>query len=465
MKRFLAWMLVCLLLIPGAALGKAKRMNADVPVWTEETVRQYTLDYIGGKDMSRLWGYYDLQIRRYMPLSAFETFMSDLQWMTGDFLELGEYTSFAEPENKLKTHVLHLYMEKKDLDLYFTHKDQEDDWEIMAIQFVPVPKQSLPNNADMLVSDDGGVGGLSSKITYTETEITVGTDETPLKGILTMPQEAAKGEKVPVCVLVHDQGAMDMDHTMGATAFFADLAHTLADMGIASIRYDKRTYTYGETPEMTAWEETVQDAILAGKQLKANPSVDTRRVVAVGLGLGASLAPRIVSQSEGAFTAMMMIGGTPESYAQYTLEHSDLSAYSAEALKALKKTVAALGDMTEAEAMALELFGKNGYYYWEMLQYDPVKLITAMRLPTYIAQGKRDPTLDEDKGWRLFSEKIGVATYVSTKGFRGLNHILMNDLSVDAEGRPQYVAATTLDHSAGRTLSQWILSLYQTEEE
>ncbi|MEG0513864.1 MAG: hypothetical protein RR653_14235, partial [Clostridia bacterium] len=67
MKRFLALMLVALLLIgcvPTAAFAKKNtQMNKDVPVWTEDTVRQYALDYVSGKSMSRLWGYYDLQIR------------------------------------------------------------------------------------------------------------------------------------------------------------------------------------------------------------------------------------------------------------------------------------------------------------------------------------------------------------------------------------------------------------------
>ena len=67
MKRFTAWMLAIILLaacLPGSAFAKAKQMNDDVPYWTEAAVRQYALDYIEGKSMTRLWGYYDLQIRR-----------------------------------------------------------------------------------------------------------------------------------------------------------------------------------------------------------------------------------------------------------------------------------------------------------------------------------------------------------------------------------------------------------------
>lgn len=115
MKRAIALMLmltVILACLPAVSLA-AKQMEDGVPVWNEETVRQYALDYIEGKSMSRLWGYYDLQIRRYMPMETYEAMLTDLEWMTGAFIELGSYRCFEEPENQLKTHVLHLIMESR----------------------------------------------------------------------------------------------------------------------------------------------------------------------------------------------------------------------------------------------------------------------------------------------------------------------------------------------------------------
>ena len=97
-RRGMAWILALVVLmmgvLPVSALAKSKQMEDGVPVWTEETVKQYAEDYIGGRDMSRLWGYYDLQIRRYMPQQTFECFLTDLEWMTGRFLQFGSYRSF-----------------------------------------------------------------------------------------------------------------------------------------------------------------------------------------------------------------------------------------------------------------------------------------------------------------------------------------------------------------------------------
>ena len=169
-RRGMAWILALVVLmmgvLPVSALAKSKQMEDGVPVWTEETVKQYAEDYIGGRDMSRLWGYYDLQIRRYMPQQTFECFLTDLEWMTGHFLQFGSYRSFEEEELQLKTHVLHLCMEKQDLDLYFTHKNKEDDWEVMAVQFVPVEKERY----------DPSVKVGEKEKAYTETEFSFGTD-------------------------------------------------------------------------------------------------------------------------------------------------------------------------------------------------------------------------------------------------------------------------------------------------
>ena len=98
MKRLFLLLMAAVLgwsCLPGAAFSaKSKQMSTDLPEWTEETVSQYALDYIEGKSMDRLWSYYDLQIRRYMPVESFSTFLLELEFMTGDFLGLGSYESF-----------------------------------------------------------------------------------------------------------------------------------------------------------------------------------------------------------------------------------------------------------------------------------------------------------------------------------------------------------------------------------
>ena len=465
MKRAIALTLMMTIIfacLPAVSLA-AKQMEDDVPVWTEETVRQYALDYIEGKSMSRLWGYYDLQIRRYMPMETYEAMLTDLEWMTGAFLELGSYRSFEEPENKLKTHVLHLIMEKQDLDMYFTHKDKEDDWEIMALEFVPAEKEELSDGSDMLVG-----GRATAEPDYEETDVTVGQAPYVLESVLTMPKEASEETPVPVCVFVHDFGAFDHDLTMGQTIFFADLADALGKMGVASLRYDSRAYAYPDAQAETVYDEAVEDALAACQLLKDNPLVDQERIVLVGLGFGGMIAPRIVSQSEGAFTAMIILGSTPKTLIEWycATQPEAYEALGEETQGTIEKMVKKVSSISEEEARALTLFGKNGYYFWEDLHYNAVDLIKELKVPTYIGQGRRDPIVSEDDGRIAYADAIGDnMTFMSFKAFRGLNHILMNDLTVNEDGLPEYAVATHIDTQAGRTLAQWVLNLFMTEEE
>ena len=465
MKRAIALTLMMTIIfacLPAVSLA-AKQMEDDVPVWTEETVRQYALDYIEGKSMSRLWGYYDLQIRRYMPMETYEAMLTDLEWMTGAFLELGSYRSFEEPENKLKTHVLHLIMEKQDLDMYFTHKDKEDDWEIMALEFVPAEKEALSDGGDMLVG-----GRATAEPDYEETDVTVGQAPYVLEGVLTMPKEASEETPVPVCVFVHDFGAFDHDLTMGQTTFFADLADALGKMGVASLRYDSRAYAYPDAQAETVYDEAIEDALAACQLLKDNPLVDPERIVLVGLGFGGMIAPRIVSQSEGAFTAMIILGSTPKTLIEWycATQPEAYEALGEETQETIEKMVKKVSSVSEEEARALTLFGKNGYYFWEDLHYNAVDLIKELKVPTYIGQGRRDPIVSEDDGRIAYADAIGDnMTFMNFKAFRGLNHILMNDLTVNDDGLPEYAVATHIDTQAGRTLAQWVLNLFMTEEE
>jgi len=455
MKKLLAVALCLSVLmgcIPGFSLAKSKQMEDGVPVWTEETVRQYALDYVAGTEMTRLWNYYDLQIRRYMPQQAFENFLIDLEFLTGDFHSLGNYRNYEEPENQLKTHVLHLCMEKQDVDMYFTHKNKEDDWEVMALEFVLAEEEAVSSDASGAYEN-----------AYEEINVTVGTNSYPLEGILTMPASADAANKVPACVLVHDFGPYDRNLTLGNTAMFKDFAEELAEMGIASLRYDKRTYTYPEAPIETVWDEVVEDALSAVDLMLADERIDAQRVVVMGLGLGAMTTPRIAAQSEGKVTGMIMIGGVLDTLINVDFERADdyLNSLSSEELSNEKYIVRNFRSMTEEKALELNVLGHNAYYYWEADQYAQIRTIRSLTIPLFIAQGKRDPVVNENDGRRAYYEEMGNNGYTEYESFRGLNHLLMDDLTTDETGVPEYEVATHVDKYAARTLANWILAINQ----
>ena len=112
--------------------------------------------------------------------------------------------------------------------------------------------------------------------------------------------------------------------------------------------------------------------------------------------------------------------------------------------------------------------GKNAYYDWEMMQVDAIRLIKKLRIPTYIVQGRDDSEVSLDNGIDAYEDEIEV-TYsnVEYKLFRKLNHLLMlyegptGNAGTDAE----YDTAATLNKRAGRYLGDWVLNLFQTDDE
>ena len=129
-------------------------------------------------------------------------------------------------------------------------------------------------------------------------KIVIGQDtEYPLNGLLTLPDDPSG--PVPAVVLVHGSGPSNMDERVMKLTPFRDLAEGLAQHGIASVRYDKRTYAHARKMKKTrptVWEETIEDALLAAALLRKEPQIDADRIFLLGHSQGAMLAPRIDAQ-------------------------------------------------------------------------------------------------------------------------------------------------------------------------
>lgn len=131
-------------------------------------------------------------------------------------------------------------------------------------------------------------------------EVEFGDPEAPLPGTLQIPEGDGP---FPAVVLVHGSGPQDRDERIGERRPFRDVAWGLAERGIASLRYDKRTKVYAgrmgvPTEELTVEHETVRDAVDAVAWLRAREEIDAGRVFVVGHSLGGMVAPRIVRAVE-----------------------------------------------------------------------------------------------------------------------------------------------------------------------
>ena len=112
----------------------------------------------------------------------------------------------------------------------------------------------------------------------------------PLHGLLTLPDDTSK--PVPAVVFVHGSGASNRDEKVGKLTPFKDLAEGLAAHGIASVRYDKRSFAYGrkmlKEKNITVKEETIEDAVRATQLLRKDGRIDRNRIFIVGISVNSA---------------------------------------------------------------------------------------------------------------------------------------------------------------------------------
>ncbi|MGY1702495.1 alpha/beta hydrolase family protein [Geodermatophilus sp. SYSU D00766] len=132
-------------------------------------------------------------------------------------------------------------------------------------------------------------------MTVREVPLTV-PGEPPLAGTLTLPDSPGP---VPAVLLAPGSGPLDRDsdHRRARFGVTRDLAHALAEGGVASLRYDKRGV--GATPgdwRRAGFTDNADDLVRAATALAARPEVDGDRVVLAGHSEGALLAATAVAR-------------------------------------------------------------------------------------------------------------------------------------------------------------------------
>lgn len=296
----------------------------------------------------------------------------------------------------------------------------------LFIRDYPVIADSGSNNTQT-VQRDG----------FTDIPVIIGEGtEFPLNGILTMPDNATG--PVPAAVIVHGSGPQDMDLTIFGNKPYRDIAERLAANGIAVIRYNKRTLTYGAKIDgsWTVMEETIEDAILAAGLLKADPRIDAERVFIIGHSLGGMLAPRIHAGG-GDFAGMIILAGSPRFlldiskdqnilYINETMEGDDWSAAMAQIEELWDVQVAALVSLPDGTAKStLVEAGMSAYYFKDLYNNPAYAILEGITIPILILQGDMDSTVQADIDFIMYKQLLNDRTNVDFKLYEGLNHLFM----------------------------------------
>ena len=293
----------------------------------------------------------------------------------------------------------------------------------------------------------------------------------PLNGLLTLPENIT--EPVPAVVFVHGSGSSNMDEKVGQLTPFKDLAEGLANKGIASIRYDKRSFAHGlkmvrdKSTIITVKEETIDDAILATELLKKDSRIDSRNIFIIGHSMGGMLAPRIDSEG-GKYKGLIIMAGTPRKLEDVMLEQNEAVLSSTKGLVnwIVRKQVAKLSglfsglyELSDEEAKKKKVMGGTTLYYFkEMGEHSVADYLATTKKPMLIVQGEKDFQVSVEKDFNEYKKLLNDKTNVEFRLYENLNHAFVNYLYSDIlKAKQEYNTERHIGEEVISDIADWIM--------
>ncbi|AXH96271.1 alpha/beta hydrolase [Ornithinimicrobium avium] len=288
-----------------------------------------------------------------------------------------------------------------------------------------------------------------------------------LRGTVVLPGEARDGTTWPAALILPGSGPIDRDgdHRRMPLGISRALAESLADHGIASLRYDKR----GTGSSQGEWLRTglldnVDDARAALQLLAEQPGVDPQRIVVVGHSEGAILATYLGADPRVAGLVLLSGTATPgkELLAWQTRQLADslprplravLRLLRIDIVKRQARNVAKL-EASTADVIRLDGAKQNAKWHRELLAYDPAPHLSETTVPVLAITGAKDLQVRPADLERIVELVPGD---VETELVPDLTHILRRDEQDASFARYKKLVKRPVDAEVLDRVAGWIL--------
>ena len=278
-----------------------------------------------------------------------------------------------------------------------------------------------------------------------ETTVKVGEDGA-LEGFLRLPKNV---ENPPLVIFLHGSGPQDRNETIVENTPFKDLAEDLAEGGVATLRYDKRTFAKPDTvtPEITIYQESLDDLYWILKNLDQFEGFDKKKVFVLGHSQGGMLVPKI-AHDHPELKGVMMLAGSARSLVDIWYD---------QALAMVKEE-----EKADFEAMYKKMKEKkeNGIFppnYLKSLdEVEASKFLSDLNVSMLVLQGEKDFQVYFDKDYKDLQERLKDNPLVQFKSYPDLNHLFMKDSG--KTGLDAYKEKGRVEKEVTKDLVDWVKS-------
>lgn len=284
---------------------------------------------------------------------------------------------------------------------------------------------------------------------YEEKDVEFDSSGYRIKGTLIVPETDG-----PVALFIHGQGPQDRDGTVGPNKLWRDIAHGLAEEGIASLRFDKRKFTYAKSPVRDFNDETLDDVYGALDFLKESGYGD---VYLVGQSSGSFLAPTIAKDRKVKGVVMMAAParGPKELIGDQKEYQMRLKGASSDEIDSYRKSLAKVFEKIDKRFLADDVIyqGAPASYWYDWVSRKPTEDIKALDVPVLLLQGRKDCQVFE-KDYRIWERILEDSGRDYEARLFDVNHMMMpvEGLSTMKEyNEPNHVGEEVIE-----TIIKWI---------
>ena len=398
------------------------------------------------RDFSTASELFDTDFASRLDSARLKTAWDKLLTLSGPFVKVLETTLDHQPNFDVV--IQHAQFENKKIDFKVVFGTNQ---KVKGVSFLPgEPREiyKLPSyyNKDSIV----------------EVRIPLKMGPMNLPGILTAPNR--KG-KFPVVIFVHGTGPNDKDESVGATKIFKDIAIGLAENGIASYRFDKRTRVQRASTikqkNFTVKDETLDDVTLAVETLKSDSLVDSTAIFICGHSFGGMLLPRIVQQTKG-IKGLIYLAANARKLEDVMMDQTiymlalDTSGRDHTFLvDSIKRENAKIKALKPSSDDSTRLLFQTPSYWLDLQNYNALNAALSINIPMLFMHGGRDYQVTE-VDFNMWKKTLS-ATKAEFKLYPSLNHFFIK--GTEKSTPMEYNKSSNVDYDFIKDMSHWILSV------